>query len=99
MFKEQLIGFFDALTNILHGLRTYQLPKWIAFSQFGNVTLKLSTTQVFIPHSIVSFVESDSVIVDNSSSVDCLLEISIPLVAVELEIQCLHAVHANIDCR
>lgn len=43
------------------------------------------------PHLVVPTMKGDTMIVDNSSSINGPLEISIPLVAVQLELQCFHA--------
>jgi hypothetical protein len=54
------------------------------------MSLKFRATQVLAPHSVVSFVEGNRVIIDHSSSVNSSLEISVSLMAVELELQCFH---------
>jgi hypothetical protein len=54
------------------------------------MSLKLCTVQVLAPHAVVTFVKDNAVIVDNPSSIDRSLEISIPLVTIQLELQCFH---------
>ena len=51
------------------------------------MSLKSTAIQMFAPHMIVSAVECITMIVDISESVDCMLEISISFVVVELEFQ------------
>jgi hypothetical protein len=70
VFEKQLVGFLDALTNILHSLRTYELPEEIALPQSCNVSLKFRTVQVLAPHPVIPFVEGNSVIVDNRSGIN-----------------------------
>jgi hypothetical protein len=43
------------------------------------------------PHPIIPLVESNAMVIDRSSSVDCALEVSIPLVFVKLKLQGFHA--------
>jgi len=45
------------------------------------------------PHPVIPLVESNTMVIDRSSSVDCALEVSIPLVFVELKLQGFHAAH------
>jgi hypothetical protein len=82
VFKEQLIGFINALTDILYRLRAYQLPKGITFPQLGNMFLKSRTVQVFVPHPVVPSMQSNATVINNSSSIDSLIEIAIALVTV-----------------
>jgi hypothetical protein len=44
------------------------------------------------PHPIIPTMQSNAVVIDNSSRVDSLLEVSIPLVTVELKLQSFHAI-------
>jgi hypothetical protein len=70
MLEKQLIGFINSLTDILDSLRTNQLPKWITLSELGNMFLKSRTVQVLSPHSVISPVECNRMIIDNSCSVN-----------------------------
>jgi len=45
------------------------------------------------PHPVIPLVESNAMVIDRSSSVDCALEVSIPLVFVELKLQGFHDVY------
>jgi hypothetical protein len=47
------------------------------------------------PHSVIPLVESNAMVIDRSSSVDCTLEVSIPLVFVELKLHGFHAFHSG----
>jgi hypothetical protein len=47
------------------------------------------------PHPVIPLVESNAMVIDRSSSVDCALEVSIPLVFVELKLQGFHASHSG----
>jgi len=47
------------------------------------------------PHPVIPLVESNAMVIDCSSSVDCALEVSIPLVFVELKLQGFHASHSG----
>ena len=47
------------------------------------------------PHRVIPLVESNAMVIDRSSSVDCALEVSIPLVFVELKLQGFHASHSG----
>ena len=47
------------------------------------------------PHPVIALVESNAMVIDRSSSVDCALEVSIPLVFVELKLQGSHASHSG----
>jgi hypothetical protein len=52
--------------------------------------LKFGTTQMLAPHSVVAFVESDAVVVDDSGSINHPLEMAVALVLIELKLQSLH---------
>ena len=79
VLKKQLISFLNALTNILHGLRSYGLPECFTLSQLRNMRLKLAAIQVFAPHPVVPFVKRNAMVIDHPGSVDTALEMSIPL--------------------
>jgi hypothetical protein len=65
-----LIGSLNALSDILHCLRTNLLPKRISFPQFGNMSLKFSATQVLSISTVVPTMQGNTVVVDTPSSVD-----------------------------
>ena len=96
MLEEQLICPFNPFTDILNSLRTYQLPKRISFPQSGNMTFKLIAVQVLTPHAVVPLVQGNCMIVNAASSVDDTLKVPIPLVTVQFELQCLHAVYDSV---
>jgi hypothetical protein len=99
VFEEQLIGFIDPLANILHGLRTDKLPERISFPQLGNVLLQLRAVQMLSKHSVVTFMQSDAVVIDYPCRIDRTLQIPIALVKVELELVRFHAIYDNMNCR
>jgi hypothetical protein len=70
MLEKQLVSFFNALTDILHCLRSNQLPELFRFPQFGDMSLKFCSVQMLTPHPLVAFVEGNTVVIDRSSSVD-----------------------------
>jgi hypothetical protein len=47
------------------------------------------------PHPVIPLVESNAMVIDRSSSVDCARSVSIPLVFVELKLQGFHASHSG----
>lgn len=53
--EEQLIRLVDSLANVLDSLRSDKSPKWVAFSQLGNMFLQLRTVQMLPEHSVVAF--------------------------------------------
>ena len=91
VFEEEPIGFLNALADILHGLRADLLPPLNPLAAFGDMLLELGTVQVLAPHPVVPFVERNTVVVDTSCGVNCPLEVSVPLVAVELELERFHS--------
>lgn len=70
MFEEVLVSFFNLLTNILNSFRANKLPGLTTFSLFSSVFLKLFAAQVLFLHLIISFVESDATIIDNSRHIN-----------------------------
>ena len=91
VFEEQLVGFLNPFANILHRLRADLLPERFTFPQFGDMSLKSPAVQVLAPHSVIPFVQRNTVVIDNPSSVYTPLKKSIPLVLIQLELQSLHA--------
>jgi hypothetical protein len=47
------------------------------------------------PHPVIPLVESNAMVIDCASSVDCARSVSIPLVLVELKLQGFHASHSG----
>jgi hypothetical protein len=70
MFKEQLVRLLNALTDILHSLRAYQLPERVTFPQLSNMFLKSRTVQVLSPHPVVPLMQGYRMVVDYPSSID-----------------------------
>jgi hypothetical protein len=91
MFKEQLVGFLNALTDILYGLRANRLPEGFTFSQFGDMSLKFVAIQVLAPHAVVPFVECNAMVINYPSRIDSPLEVLIALALIQLELQGFHA--------
>jgi hypothetical protein len=79
MLKKQLVGFLNALADILYSLRADRLPERFTLSQFGNMRLKFCTIQMLSPHPVVPFMECNAMVVDHPGSIDTSLEVSIPL--------------------
>ena len=48
---------------------------------------------MLFPHPVVSPMEGDAMVVDDPSGINCPFEVSIPVVFIQLELQCLHAVY------
>ena len=92
MFEKQLICLLNSLADVLHSLRADQLPERVTLAAFGNVSLKFGATQVLVPHPVVAFVKGDAGVIDDSTGINSPLEISIPLVLIELELQASHAI-------
>ncbi len=90
VFEEQLIGFLNSLADILYGLRTHLQPPGVPFPKLGDVFLQSGAVQVLAPHSVVPFVEGNTMVVDTPCGIDCPLEVSISLVLVELELERFH---------
>ncbi len=90
VFEEQLIRFLNSLADILYGLRTHLQPPGVPFPKLGDVFLQSGTVQVLAPHSVVPFVEGNTMVVDTPCGIDCPLEVSIPLMLVELELERFH---------
>jgi hypothetical protein len=88
--EEGLIGLFDPLADILDSLRADQLPEGVTFAQFSNMSLKLSAVQVLAPPTVVPTMQGNAMVVDYPRGIDDALEVSIPLVLIELELQSLH---------
>ena len=83
---KSVFSTLNALADILHCLITNQLPTLVTFPQFSNMSLKFRTVQVFAPHAIVALVESNTMIVYRTGSIDCPLEVAIPFVTVEFQL-------------
>ena len=79
VLKEQLVGAFNPLADILYSLRSNLLPERFTLSNFGNMTLKFAAIQVLAPHSVVPFVKCDAMVVDRPGCVDASFEVSVPL--------------------
>jgi len=77
MLKEQLIGFLNALTDILYSLRSNLLPECFTLSEFGDMTLKFAAIQVLTPHPVVPFVKCNAMVINHSGSIDTSLEVFI----------------------
>jgi len=90
VLEKQLVGFLNPFANILHGLRTDLLPERFTFPQLSDMSFELIAVQVFPPHPVVPFVECNTVVIDHSSSIHTPLEKSIPLVLIQLKLQCFH---------
>lgn len=102
VLEEQLVSFLNALADLLHSLRANQLPERFTLPQFGNMSLKLGTTQVLAPHAVVPFMEimeSNAVVVDDSSSINRPLEMAVAFVLIELKLQCPHDFYDPLPCR
>jgi hypothetical protein len=82
VLKEQLISLLNPLTDILHSLRTHQLPKRVMFAPFGDMRLKFSATQVLAIHPVVPLMKSNAVAINDPSSIDRTLKIFIPLMLI-----------------
>ena len=54
------------------------------------MNLKFGAIQMLFEHPIVPLMQRNRVIVDHSSRIDGALEVSIPLVLIELELQAFH---------
>ena len=93
MFEEELIARLNPLADILYGLRSNKLPERITLAPLGNVGLKLGTAQMLFPHPVVPFVNGNAGVINYPSGINCPLQVSIPLVAVELK---LHRFHVTI---
>jgi hypothetical protein len=50
---------------------------------------------MLVPHPVIPLLESNAMVIDRSISVDCAIEVSIPLVFVELKLQGFHASHSG----
>jgi hypothetical protein len=90
MLEKQLIAFLNPLANILYGLRAYLLPERFTIPQLGNMSLKFGAIEMLFEHPIVALMERYTVVVDHPSHIDDALEISIPLMVVELKLQGFH---------
>jgi len=60
--------------------------------------LKFRTVQMFAPYPIIPLMESNTVIINNSSGIDCPLEVFISLVTVQFELQGFHVDNNNTSC-
>jgi hypothetical protein len=86
VLEEQLIGFLNALTNILYRLRPYLLPKGITLPELGNMSLKFSATQVLPVSTIVPAMQGNAMVINHSGSIDGALQMPIAFVRVELKL-------------
>jgi hypothetical protein len=50
MLKEQLVGFLNALTDILYSLRSNLLPECFTLSEFGDMTREVLLQFKCLPH-------------------------------------------------
>jgi Ribbon-helix-helix protein, copG family len=90
VLEEQLVGFLNALTDILHCLRADLLPEGFTLSEFGNMSLKLRAIQMLAPHPVVPFVQGDAMVINHPGRIDRPLEVLISTALIELKLQCLH---------
>jgi len=86
MLEKQLICLLDPLADILHRLRSDKLPKVFTLAKFGDMSLKLGTTQVLAPHSVIPLVEGDAMVVDDPCNINRPFQVAITLVLIELEL-------------
>ena len=70
VLEKQLVSFLNALTNILYCLRADQFPEGVTLPQSGDMSLKFCTIQMLTPHPVVPFVQRNTVVVDDPSSVN-----------------------------
>jgi hypothetical protein len=99
VLEEQLIGFLNPLANVLHSLRANLLPELDPLTFLSDMSLKLAAIQVFVPHSVIPFMERNHAVRDMSSDVNHALEIPISLVVVQLESQGFHTNNCTMICR
>ncbi|MEG4630790.1 hypothetical protein QUB56_14410, partial [Microcoleus sp. AR_TQ3_B6] len=74
-----LVGFLNALADILYSLRADRLPERFTLSVFGNMRLKFCTIQMLSPHPAVPFMECNAMVINHSGSSDTALKVFIPL--------------------
>jgi hypothetical protein len=79
MLEKQLVRLLNPLTNILHCLRTDQLPEWIPFSELGDMSLKFGTVQVLAPYPVVPAMKGNAMVINHPSSIDSTFKVFIPL--------------------
>jgi hypothetical protein len=79
MLEEQMVRLLNSLTDILHCLRTHQLPEWVPFPELCDMSLKFGAVQVFTPHSVVPTMKSNAMVINHPSSIDSPLKVFIPL--------------------
>jgi hypothetical protein len=79
MLKKQLVGFLNALADILYSLRPDLFPERFTLSVFGNIRLKFCTIQMLSPHPVVPFMECNAMVINHPGSIDTSLKVFIPL--------------------
>jgi hypothetical protein len=84
--EEQLVGFVDTLHDVLDGLRAHQIPVlvFVHLLEFGDVLHQLVLVQMLAVSSVVSAMESNAVVPDDTSDVYLLMKVAITLVAIQL---------------
>ena len=90
MLKKQLIGFLNALANVLHRLRTDLLPECNSLASLGDMSLKFCTVQMLAIHTVVPLVKRNATVPNYPRHIDDALEIAVPLMLIKLELQGFH---------
>ena len=93
--KEQLVGFIDALRNVLNRLAINQVPMAVLgqFLKFGDMSHQGVHVQALASQAIIPAMQSDTVVIDQPTDVDLLVQVLILFRAIEFEFVCLDDLH------
>lgn len=90
--KEQLVGFVNALDNILNGLRTNKIPvrEPAKLFQLGQVLHQLELVDALAKQTIVAAMKSYAVIEDQPGNVNLLMQVLILFASIQFELVGFH---------
>lgn len=86
--KEQLIGFVDALNNILNGLGANKIPMFVPVKllQLGQVPHQFKLVDSLASQAIVTTMKSNAMVVDQTSNINLLMQVLILFASIHLEL-------------
>lgn len=85
--KEQLIGFVDAVNNVLDGLGTNKIPvrEAVKLFQLGQMLHQLEFVDSLAKQTVVPLVKCDAMVINQPGNVNLLVQVFVFLAAVQFE--------------
>ena len=75
-FEKRLVGFVDALNNVLNGLTAKLPPFGIIFSKSGDMSRQPGRAQILSKHTIIALVQSDAMIINPGGDTPEFIQLS-----------------------